>query len=311
MRKLIFTLLALLPLVGASAQDNAAAAPQDFWSDPFNSPYLLLYVVTGLVLITFVLIMVVALYMLRILNVMVQNAAKERAEKLGVPYKPVPTFWSRFVQTVNDSVPLEEEGKIELDHNYDGIKELDNHLPPWWKYLFYTTIGWSAVYLIVYHLSASLPLSAEEYQDAVTEAADQKRKFLASQPQVQIDENTLAYSKDDAIIAKGKEAFVINCAPCHKDNGGGGVGPNLTDDYWLHGGDIKNIYATIKNGVPEKGMVSWSGVMSPEQIRNVAFFVMSIHGTNPAGAKAPQGELYKAAAPAEVAVDSLKTQASL
>ena len=151
----------------------------------------------------------------------------------------------------------------------------------------------------------------EEYQNEVAIAEEQKKKFLANQPKVAVDENTLTYTKDDAIIAKGKEIYSINCAPCHKNDGGGGIGPNLTDEYWLHGGGVKDVYATVKNGVPEKGMVSWSNVLSPEQMRDVSFFILSLKGTNPPGAKGPQGEVYNAGNDAGVKTDTARAQASL
>lgn len=289
---------------------GAEVQAKSFMDDPFSSPLLPLYALLAMIGLVIILILVVALSMIRVLNTLAEKAEIERAEKQGVVYKPKPSFWSQFAQSMNASVPLEKEKSIELDHEYDGIKELDNHLPPWWKYLFYGTIVWAGFYIAVYHFTGSLPLQIDEYQDEVSKAEEQKKQFLASQPKVNIDENTLTYSNDAAIITKGKEIYSINCSPCHKPDGGGSIGPNLTDEYWLHGGDIKNIFAVIKNGVPEKGMVSWAGVLSPEQLRDVSFFVMSLKGSNPPAAKAAQGDLFQAA-PAEVKADSTATQASL
>lgn len=248
--------------------------------------------------------------MIRVLNALSENVERERAAKLGVEFKPMPSWWAKFSQAVNASVPVEEEKSIELDHNYDGIRELDNHLPPWWTYLFYATIVFGVIYSFAYHFSSYLPLPTEEYQSELTEAEVLKKNFLATQPKVEIDEASLTYSADAAIIAKGKEIFGANCASCHNANGGGGIGPNLTDAYWLHGSDVKNIYGTIKNGVPEKGMISWAATLSPEKIRDVAFYVLSIQGSNPPGGKAPQGTLAAPPAP-EAKTDSTKTQASL
>jgi cytochrome c oxidase cbb3-type subunit III len=307
MKKLILFGFTMASGISAFAQEANSAS---FWSDPVNHPMAPFYGLIALVLVVIVLVMAVAIAMIRVLNTLSERVAQERAQRLGIEYKPRPSFWSRFVKTVNDSVPLEEEEKIELDHNYDGIKELDNHLPPWWKWLFYGTIGWAAVYMIVYHYSGTLPLMEQEYKNELTKAEEVKRKFLATQPKVEIDENTLTYSADAAIIAKGKDIYAINCSPCHKNDGGGGIGPNLTDEYWIHGGDIKNIFATVKNGVPEKGMVSWASVLSPEQLRDVSFFVMSLKGSNPPGAKAPQGTPFTPAVE-EVKSDSSKAQAAL
>jgi cytochrome c oxidase cbb3-type subunit 3 len=118
------------------------------------------------------------------------------------------------------------------------------------------------------------------------------------------------FTKDVAIIEKGKSVFAeYNCGSCHRNDGGGNtIGPNLTDEYWLHGGDIKNVFGTIKNGVVEKGMPAWGKSMRPEAVRDVTFFVMSLQGTNPQNAKAPQGEIFKGTTEK---ADSTKVQASL
>jgi cytochrome c oxidase cbb3-type subunit 3 len=144
-------------------------------------------------------------------------------------------------------------------------------------------------------MTDSLPLQFDEYETEINAAAEQTRKLKASQPQEAIDENTLVFADDKAVIDKGKSVFEgFNCASCHKADGGGNtIGPNLTDEYWIHGGGIKNIFNTIKNGAVDKGMPAWGKSMNPSDVKSVAFFVMSLKGTNPAGAKAAQGELYK------------------
>ena len=302
-------LVSLFAMIVASLSVIAQPAKVEFWSDPLNHPLTPFYALMLFLAIVIVLVMLVAVSMIRVLNTLSRKAEQERAEKLGIVYKASPSLWTRFVQQMNASVPVEQERNIELDHDYDGIKELDNHLPPWWKYLFYATIVWSVIYIFVYHFSDSLPLQDQEYRNEVAQADELKKKFLATQPKVAIDENTLSYTADAAILSAGKELYTINCAPCHKADGGGGIGPNLADEYWLHDGDIKGIYATIKNGVPEKGMVSWAGVMSPQQLRDVSFFVMSLQGSNPPGAKGPQGNIFKSTQ--NVQPDSSKIQAKL
>lgn len=309
MKRILSIFVMLLCSVGAFAQQ--VSETKSFWADPINHPMTPLYLVTCFVFVVVILVCFVALYMIRILNMLTNQAEKERAEKLGIVYVPKPSWFSRFSQTMNASVPLELEKNIELDHNYDGIKELDNHLPPWWKWLFYGTIGWGAVYLFLFHISNSLPLSLDEYQTEVAMAEEQARKIKASQPQAEVDENALTFTLDSvSVIAKGKSVFMDNnCGSCHRTDGGGnGIGPNLTDQYWLHGGHIKNVFGTIKNGVVEKGMPAWGKSLSPQQVRDVTFFVLSLQGTNPANGKAPQGELYK-----EVTTksDSTNVQASL
>lgn len=290
---------------GVMAQE--AQAPL-FWQDPLNHPMSPFYGLIALIAIAIFLILIVAVYMVRVLNTLADDLARGRARRQGVAYAPRPSTWQRFVRSMNASVPLTEEKGIELEHDYDGIKELDNHLPPWWKYMFYATIVWAVVYMIVYHVADTLPLQEGEYQNQIVQAEEVKKKYLATQPKLQIDENMLSYFEDDAIIARGKELYTINCTPCHKADGGGSIGPNLTDEYSIHGGDVKSVYAVIKNGVPEKGMISWAGVMSPEQLRDVSFFVLSLQGSDPAGAKQPQGTIFNSDPGVN---DSTRTQASL
>lgn len=196
-----------------------------------------------------------------------------------------------LLDKLNASVAVEDEKDILLDHNYDGIKELDNSLPPWWKYGFYFTIVWGIVYLIYFHLGSG-PSSEKEYNDEVALAQLQIEEFIKKSANA-VDENNVTLASDAASIDAGKAVYLDNCAACHGRLGEGGVGPNLTDDYWLHGGSINNIFKTIKYGVPAKGMKAWQAELSPSQIRQVASFIKSLHGTNPPNAKEKQGELYK------------------
>jgi cytochrome c oxidase cbb3-type subunit III len=310
MKKIVAASMLTLLSLGSFAQENAVTEKR-FLSDPFNHPMLPLYLVLFFVSIVVILVAFVALYTIRILNFFTTEAEKERAQKLGVAYERKPTWWSRFSQSMNASVSVEEEKSIELDHNFDGIKELDNHLPPWWTWLFYGTIGWSAIYIFVFHISSSLPLQSDEYQFEVAQAEEQAKRLKASQPVQAIDENTLSFSSDSTFfITSGKKVFEDNnCGSCHRADGGGNtIGPNLTDDYWLHGGHIKDVFSTVKNGVVEKGMPAWGRALSPQQVRDVTFFIMSLQGTKPENAKSPQGEIYKVVT---VQPDSTKAQASL
>ena len=291
-KSLILSGLMLVTLIPAWAQ--AAPVAKTFWDDPFNSPMLPLYVVTTLVFIAIILVMVVALYMLKLLNIVIRQARQERGEQLGMPYAAEPTWWDKLSQQLNASVPVTQEKDIDLGHNFDGIRELDNHLPPWWKWLFVATVIWGVIYIFAYHLSNSLPLSIGEYENELVLAEEQARILQANQPTAIIDENTLEYSADEGIISKGKIIFTGNCVACHRNDGGGNtIGPNLTDKYWIHGGGIKNVFITIKTGAVEKGMPAWGKAMSPQDVRDVAFYVMSLQETNPKEGKVPQGELYE------------------
>jgi cytochrome c oxidase cbb3-type subunit 3 len=282
---------------------------QSFWSDPFNSPMLPVYATMVFVGITILLLTAVLIYVLRAFNVIIQITEKERAAKMGVPLVKRLNWWESFWQKINALAPIEKEQDLDTGHNFDGIRELDNHLPPWWTGLFYATIVWGVIYLVVYHVTDSLPLSGGEYQNELAEAAESARALQASRPAEVIDANALVYTPDEEILARGRAVFASSmCSSCHRNDGGGNtIGPNLTDEYWLHGGSIKSIYSSINTGVVEKGMPAWGKTMSPKDVRDVAFFIMSLKDTNPANAKAPQGELYKLELP--VTLDSTRVQA--
>jgi len=192
---------------------------------------------------------------------------------------------------LNDTVEIEKEESILLDHDYDGIKELDNNLPPWWKYGFYITILVSVIYLINYHVTKTAPLQKEEYSNSLKKAETEIAEYMKSSAN-NVDESTVKQLTDAAELASGKDLFVGTCATCHGRLGEGGVGPNLTDAYWLHGGSIQDIFKTIKYGWPDKGMKSWKEDFSPVQISQLASFIRTLQGSNPPKAKDKQGELY-------------------
>lgn len=194
---------------------------------------------------------------------------------------------------LNAAVPVEREHEVMLDHEYDGIRELDNNLPPWWVWGFYFTIAFAGVYLTYYHITGKGDLMIAEYDKQMEEGAKQKQAYL-EKAGAKVDENSVTVFTDAAKLANGKNTFKTYCAACHGQEGQGDVvGPNLTDQYWLHGGGIKNIFKTIKYGVPAKGMIPWEAQLSPVQIQEVASYIISIQGTNPANAKEPQGEIWK------------------
>jgi cytochrome c oxidase cbb3-type subunit 3 len=311
MKNRILSLFTLLLPLGAMAQD--AAPSKTFWDDPFNHPMAPFYALMVLVGVVTLLVFVVAVMLLQVLNTFVEKVAQEKAAALGIPYVPEPSWWTKLDRKLTNAVPMEKEATVMLDHNYDGIQELDNHLPPWWKWLFYGTIAWSVFYLIAYHITDTAPLQQQEYENEVAMADAQLKLIRGAQPVASIDEETLTYTKDATLIGNGLAIFKSNCASCHKEKGEGGIGPNLTDEYWLHGGSIKNVYTVIKNGVAEKGMISWSSILKPEEMRDVSFFIMSIRGSNPANPKAPQGVVWvdTEVKTESVKVDSVQAQASL
>lgn len=212
-----------------------------------------------------------------------------------------------------------------LEHEYDGIQEMDNNLPKWWLYLFVFTIGWAILYMLYYHLFNIGYLQEDEYRremDANYVRVSQsdlkvlgilpeyhspyfnpggdvtpRSLFTSSQKGVRIimtaANDTITYMAltDPVSLADGRTIFLKDCAQCHGKLGEGGVGPNMTDDYWLHGADISSIVRSIKYGYPSKGMVSWLGTLKEEDIIKTASFVQTLRGTNPPNARAPQGDL--------------------
>lgn len=193
---------------------------------------------------------------------------------------------------MTDNVPIEEEESILMDHEYDGIRELDNNLPPWWKYMFYLTIIFAVVYSIRFQITGSGPSSHEEYMAEMAEAAAAKETMLAEATDLITEENVVQLI-DAPSIEKGAAIYKGNCATCHGQLGEGGAGPNLTDEYWIHGGGMTNVFSTIKYGVPAKGMIAWESQFTPKQMQEVASYILTLKGTNPPNGKAPQGEIYK------------------
>ena len=186
---------------------------------------------------------------------------------------------------------LAEEEEIVLDHNYDGIRELDNKLPPWWLYGFYASMIFALVYFLRFQVFDG-PTQEDEYLQEVAQAKVAVAEYKKAHKD-EIDANTVELLTDAEDIKAGKAIFTNNCIPCHKEGGAGGIGPNLTDDYWILGGGIKNVFHTItEGGRAGKGMISWKTTFKPGEIAQVASYVISLHGTNPPNAKEPQGELW-------------------
>ena len=174
-----------------------------------------------------------------------------------------------------------------MSHGYDGIREYDNPLPGWWVWIFWVTIVFSLGYWAYYQIGPG-PSVVAVYEAEMREAA--ARQPAAPSAGAVTDQALLALQKNAGAMAKGKEIFAGRCVPCHGDRGQGIVGPNLTDDYWLHGGRPSEIYHTITEGVPEKGMVPWKTQLSPEEIAAVTAYVGTLHGTNPPNPKPPEGQ---------------------
>ena len=176
-----------------------------------------------------------------------------------------------------------------LDHDYDGIQELDNDLPPWWKYLFYFTIAFSVVYIIHYNILGTGPSQLAEYENEMAAAEARYAAVVAANT----PSGPLEALTDAASLEEGKNVYTVNCVPCHGTLGEGGIGPSFADRYWIHGGSMEDIVAVINNGVPAKGMISWKPILNPTQIHQVSSYLLTFQGTNPPNNKAPQGELVE------------------
>ena len=214
------------------------------------------------------------------------------------------SWLARIWRKANNFRPIEQEYQIDSGHNYDGIRELDNKVPGWWSFAFLGCILFGAVYMYRYHIAYSAPLPLEELSIAQAIAAKAKAEYMKNQAE-SIDENSVVMS-DAAGIAEGAELFKVNCVVCHLAQGQGSIGPNLTDDYWINKGGLKDIFATIKYGVPAKGMKSWAEDFSPRQIANLSSFVKSLRGSNPPNPKEKQGELYVEESSGSPSVDTTK-----
>jgi cytochrome c oxidase cbb3-type subunit 3 len=183
-----------------------------------------------------------------------------------------------------------------LDHDYDGIQELDNKLPRWWVWLFNLTILFAAGYLLYYHVLRKGNLMAAQYQEEMALGARIKTEAM------QGFENTIASlqpSKEQDVLARGSATFATLCSPCHAPDGGGLVGPNLCDDYWIHGSNFVDNVRTIWNGVPSKGMVTWKNTLRPRQIYEVASFIYTLRGTHPKHPKPPENQAPVKTGPSE------------
>lgn len=276
-----------------AAADEAATVVSNYGGLSANTFYFLAAVVlTEIFAITFL------YFSIRRIN------AELLPEKSVAAFKDskLSALWARLDKKLfTKAIPIEHEADALLDHNYDGIQELDNALPPWWKYGFIITIGFAFVYLLNFHVFGNGKNPTEEYQAEMNNAQIQKEVY-ESKNKDRIDEEHVSMA--DATGIKSAEVnYVANCVACHGAKGEGGVGPNLTDDYWLHKGSLNDIYHTLKVGYPDKGMQSWASKFSPKEMSQLASYVKTLKGTNPPNGKVPQGDILTE----EMATDSLKT----
>ena len=276
-------LISLLPTF-VQAQETATETVVTNWEQ---------YLVWGLLGLE-VLLLIVVVILLVVIKLM-SNSLFPRSEvapsgELVEPDKP---WYQRMLTKMNAAMPLEREEEVMTTHEYDGIYELDNDLPPWWKAMFWATIAFSVVYLLYYHVFDLGVFQEEEYEQEMAQAKVEVDAYLATAT-TSIDETNVTITDDVGRINAAQELFVQNCSPCHGMAGGGGVGPNLTDIYWIHGGSVQDIFRVIKYGVPEKGMIPWQAQLTPVQMQDLASFIITLEGAElPDGGKEPQGEPYE------------------
>nr|WP_315178140.1 cbb3-type cytochrome c oxidase N-terminal domain-containing protein [uncultured Flavobacterium sp.] len=200
-------------------------------------------------------------------------------------------WYKKLMEKLTKTEPLANENQLLLEHDYDGIKELDNNLPPWWVYLFYACILFGVVYMVRYEVLGA-DNQEMELKKEVAQAKIDIAEYMKTAPDL-MDEKTVTLLTDPADLAAGKEIFTTNCAACHRADGGGQIGPNLTDEKWILGGGIKNVFHTLVNGGRDgKGMISWKGTLKPKEMQKVASYILSLKGSNPPDAKAAEGEVW-------------------
>jgi cytochrome c oxidase cbb3-type subunit 3 len=223
------------------------------------------------------LLIAILLYLRNIFNRLV--AMTKSKEALALEETPV---INKLNAILTDAVPIEREHEIMMDHEYDGIRELDNNLPPWWVWGFYATIVFAIIYIVNYHIVGYSDLQIKAYDKEMVQADKEVKAYLSAQA-MNVDETNATLLTESQDLAEGKNLFSTHCVTCHKSKGEGDVGPNLTDKSWIYGYDIKEVFASIKKGRPA-GMPEHASKLNPVQIQQVASYVINlpyIKGTKP------------------------------
>lgn len=298
MKRLIYRWMLFFPVIFLSGSLNLKAQEVEEAIEEAEVPSMferlmqteqgeLLLLIGGLLVVLIVLLIVLTVLMVQTANLVLQKKPIEAGEeRLSV--------FDRFKQRwiTGRMKPVGQDGDMLLDHNYDGIQEMDYKMPPWLSYIFIGTFLFAVFYIPAYLYWDLIPDQQTEYQLEIQEAAilAEKRTMAGF---AEITAETAQLRTDVNVIEAGKKIFQANCAVCHAADGGGGVGPNLADEYWIHGAEVRDIFTVVAEGVPQKGMIPWKGQLTPKQMEEVTNYIVSLAGTTPAAPKEPQGEPVK------------------
>ena len=221
-------------------------------------------------------------------HLLTEEQKKQLEEAQSIPFTES-KFYQGLLKKLTRSKEIEQEADVMLDHNYDGIRELDNVLPPWWVYLFYGTIIFAGIYLFRFQVIGEYD-QKKEFETEMTEARIAIEEYKKTAPDV-MDKEKVTLLTDAASIAQGKTIFTTNCVACHRADAGGQIGPNLTDDMWINGGGIKNVFNVLMEGGRDgKGMISWKATIKPSDLQKVASYVLSLQGSKPKEPKPTEPE---------------------
>ena len=274
----------------------AVFGAMEYFIDSGSQPAFIKYPMVSLFLFVFLFLLIaIEITVNAVDTITYQLLTDEQKAKLGetsaVSYKESQWF-KNLMKALTKSEPMENEGQLLLDHDYDGIKELDNNLPPWWVYLFYGCVIFAVVYMVRFEVMGG-DNQETELKKEMAQAKVDVAQYMKTAPDL-MDEKTVTLLTSPADLAAGKAIFMTNCVACHRADAGGQIGPNLTDDHWILGGGIKNVFHTITNGGRDgKGMIAWSkNGLKPKDIQHVASYVLSLRGSNPVNPKAPDGEIW-------------------
>ncbi len=267
----------------------------EYFVDSGNKPAIIAYPAAQLFMLIILLLLIsIALILNAVENVMFQTLSEEAKERyLANQSKSTGWTWGKKIyEDLLGAKPIATEDEIILDHNYDGIRELNNKLPPWWVYMFYATIVFAVVYLVRFHIFDDYT-QVMEYEQQVAVAKLEIEEYKKTAKGL-VDASTVQLLTDSSDINAGKVIFESTCVACHMADGGGGIGPNLTDQNWILGGGIKNVFNTISEGGRDgKGMVAWKAILKPAEMAQVASYILvEINGKIPANPKAAEGDIW-------------------